>query len=301
MSLRIFTIAFSCTSICSAYEDRSRNCQIGVPFCESRGASVGPRRRPCLRAQRRPARETELAAAAEHRQAGDHVVARRDVVHVGADLLDDARRLVTEHGRHRVQCTRRSGSAGRSGTRPRRRCGSSTSRGPGFEIWMSSIVSGCFTARSTAAFMRSLPGRAGARAAILELCAPGQPTAGRLECRAVSSRERDPAAAPAASEARHRARPRRLGRRRSARPVQPRERLLRGRARRAGRAAAHALPRDRLRLARPRRLRQAGAARAVRWEEFARDLSRARGGAGRGARRADASRSASATASAAPA
>ena len=44
MSLRIFTIAFSCTSICSAYEDRSRNCHTGVPSLDSRCGSVNGRR-----------------------------------------------------------------------------------------------------------------------------------------------------------------------------------------------------------------------------------------------------------------
>ena len=55
-----------------------------------------------------------------------------------------------------------------------------TSCGPGFEIWTSSIESGCFTARSTAAFIVPSTGRAGARAAILEArCAAGS-TDGRI-------------------------------------------------------------------------------------------------------------------------
>ena len=43
--------------------------------------------------------QAELAVAAEHRQAGDHVVARLHVGDVAADGLDDARGLVAEHGR----------------------------------------------------------------------------------------------------------------------------------------------------------------------------------------------------------
>ncbi len=45
--------------------------------------------------------EARLAVAAEHRQAGDDVVARADVGDLVADGLDDAGRLVAEHHGHR--------------------------------------------------------------------------------------------------------------------------------------------------------------------------------------------------------
>jgi HAMP domain-containing protein len=51
-------------------------------------------------ADRRPARQAELAVTAEHRQAGDDPVAGLHVGHVLADRLDDAGGLVAEHDRH---------------------------------------------------------------------------------------------------------------------------------------------------------------------------------------------------------
>jgi hypothetical protein len=56
-----------------------------------------------LAAQRRPATEAVLAVAAEDREAGDDMVTRLDVAHLGADLLHDPGRLVPEHGRHGVE------------------------------------------------------------------------------------------------------------------------------------------------------------------------------------------------------
>ena len=50
-------------------------------------------------ATERPPRGTELAVAAEYRQAGDDMVARLHVAHFRTDLLNDARRLVAEDGR----------------------------------------------------------------------------------------------------------------------------------------------------------------------------------------------------------
>ena len=43
ISSRIFTIACSWTSICSANDERLRNCQAGAPSIVRRGASFGPR------------------------------------------------------------------------------------------------------------------------------------------------------------------------------------------------------------------------------------------------------------------
>jgi hypothetical protein len=54
----------------------------------------------CL-AEKRLAGEAVLALAAEHRQAGDHVIARRELRDLGADRLDDAGCLVPEDGRRR--------------------------------------------------------------------------------------------------------------------------------------------------------------------------------------------------------
>src|SRR5579871_5040975 len=96
MSLRIFTMAFSCTSICSAKDERLRNWfSFSGRFHDSRFdapgsiftvVSVHSTVRPVV----------QLSQVPEHRQAGDDVVARLHVVHIGADLLDDARGLVAE-------------------------------------------------------------------------------------------------------------------------------------------------------------------------------------------------------------
>ena len=56
--------------------------------------------RPRL-AEMRPPGEAELAVAAEHREARDHVVAGLELRHVRADRLDEARRLVPQDGRRR--------------------------------------------------------------------------------------------------------------------------------------------------------------------------------------------------------
>ena len=53
-----------------------------------------------LLAQGHVTREAVLTVSAEHRKTGDHVIARFHVVHVGADLLDDACAFMAEdHGR----------------------------------------------------------------------------------------------------------------------------------------------------------------------------------------------------------
>ena len=103
MSSRIFTTAFSCTSICSAKDDRLMNWWIGSAFSRSRRVVARRQLDLGVGAERRPARQALLAVAAEHRQAGDDVVAGLDVGDVGADLLDDAGRLVAEHGGQRVR------------------------------------------------------------------------------------------------------------------------------------------------------------------------------------------------------
>ncbi|HVM52795.1 MAG TPA: alcohol dehydrogenase catalytic domain-containing protein, partial [Acidimicrobiales bacterium] len=56
-----------------------------------------------LRAQVGLAGDAEVALAAEHREAGDHVVTGLDVGDVGPDRLDDAGRLVAEHGGRRIR------------------------------------------------------------------------------------------------------------------------------------------------------------------------------------------------------
>jgi hypothetical protein len=53
--------------------------------------------------QERPAGRAVVAGAAEHGQAGDDVVALLDVVHLRADLLDDAGRLVAQHDGQRMR------------------------------------------------------------------------------------------------------------------------------------------------------------------------------------------------------
>ena len=47
-------------------------------------------------AARQMAGDAMLAVAAKHRQASDHVITWLDGAHLGADLLDDARRLVAQ-------------------------------------------------------------------------------------------------------------------------------------------------------------------------------------------------------------
>ena len=69
------------------------------------GQPLRPGRSPLgvgRRAQGRAARQALLTVAAEHRQAGDHVVAGLDVADLIADRLDDARGLVPQHARGRV-------------------------------------------------------------------------------------------------------------------------------------------------------------------------------------------------------
>ena len=98
MSLRILTMAFSCTSICSANDDRLRNW-----FSFSERAQDSRLETPgsiftvvSVHSTGRPGRAI-VAGAAEHRQTGDDVIAGLHIGDVGADLLDDARRLVAEH------------------------------------------------------------------------------------------------------------------------------------------------------------------------------------------------------------
>ena len=58
---------------------------------------------PDLVAQVRPTRQAVAARAAEAADARDHVIAGLHVRDLRAHRLDDAGRLVTEHGRHRVR------------------------------------------------------------------------------------------------------------------------------------------------------------------------------------------------------
>ena len=103
MSLRIFTSACSWISICSAKRRQveelvHRRAGVGQPRRVA-GAAPGA---SLLVAQRQVAGEAVLAVAAVDRQAGDHVVARLHVADLVADRLDDAGRLVAEHGGQRV-------------------------------------------------------------------------------------------------------------------------------------------------------------------------------------------------------
>jgi hypothetical protein len=54
-------------------------------------------------AQIRVAGDALRAGTAEHREAGDHVIAGLDVSHAFADRLDDTGRLMAEHARCRMR------------------------------------------------------------------------------------------------------------------------------------------------------------------------------------------------------
>ena len=79
-------------------------------------------------AEVRAAAQALAARAAVGQPAQDHVVAGRDVRDAGPDLLDDARALVTDHGRHRPGVDALHASAGRSGRRRSRPCGRGSRR-----------------------------------------------------------------------------------------------------------------------------------------------------------------------------
>ena len=152
MSSRIFTTAFSCTSICSANRQRWANWWTASPPSRARRAALAGRRdRFAAAAARRVAGQAVLAVPAEDRETGDDVVAGLHVADLRADLLDDAGRLVAEHDRQRCRATARRRSGGRCGRRRRRRVRISTSCGPGLSIAISSISSGRPTSWSTAA------------------------------------------------------------------------------------------------------------------------------------------------------
>ncbi len=86
MSRSIATQAFSCTSICSAKADRLRICASGLsPVGQARRARSLARRVDGIDAQRRVAGDAELAAAAEHREAGHDVIADLDGRDIAAD------------------------------------------------------------------------------------------------------------------------------------------------------------------------------------------------------------------------
>ena len=141
MSFVIFTIAFSCTSICSPNDDRSRNWNTGCPSMDRRGVPSKRRATRPLAAQVRAPAQAVVAVAAEHREARDDVVARLHVGDVLADGLDDAGRLMARHRRvmvrvlalHEVEV-----AVAQPGGRP---CGSSTSPRCGLSIATSSITS----------------------------------------------------------------------------------------------------------------------------------------------------------------
>jgi hypothetical protein len=103
MSLRIATQACSWISICSAKDDRFRNCCIGPVAAFRRGSSLGVALGVGRHAQRQVAGQAGFAVAAIGRQAGDDVVARLHGADFRADLLDDAGALVAQHRRQRVR------------------------------------------------------------------------------------------------------------------------------------------------------------------------------------------------------
>ncbi len=104
MSLRILTMAFSCTSICSANDDRLRN---WLSFSEraqdSRLDGAGQHLHGGVGAEHRAAGGAVVAGAAEHRQTGHDVIAGLHIGDVGADLLDDAGRFMAEHRGQRMR------------------------------------------------------------------------------------------------------------------------------------------------------------------------------------------------------
>ena len=103
MSSSIFTIAFSCTSICSPKEDRLNAWFIMLALPGHAARLAGQHLHFGVLAEVRVAGHALRAGAAEHRQAGDDVVARLDVGDVLADRLDHAGRFVAEHAGRRVR------------------------------------------------------------------------------------------------------------------------------------------------------------------------------------------------------
>ena len=101
MSRRIATQACSWISICSANDDRLRYWFSAAPPWVSRCGWSSPRCISVLAHSDRCPGQALVAVAAERRQAGDDMVADLDRADLAADLLDDARRFVAEHGGQR--------------------------------------------------------------------------------------------------------------------------------------------------------------------------------------------------------
>ena len=122
---------------------------------------VGTAHRRLALAEVRAAGDAVLARAAEGREAADHVVAGRDVAHLARRR---PRRRPPARGRGRSAAGSGAiprGRGGRCGRRPVATVRTSTSRGPGASISISSIASGSPIARITAAFMRRPPRSSG--------------------------------------------------------------------------------------------------------------------------------------------
>ena len=104
-SSRTFTTACSCTSIFSAKADRLQCLVQHLAFPGEPARRAGQQLHLGVLAEVGMAGHALRAFAAEHRQAGDDVIAGLDVGDVVADRLDHAGRLVAEHagGGERIQ------------------------------------------------------------------------------------------------------------------------------------------------------------------------------------------------------
>ena len=97
-------MAFSCTSICSANDDRLRNwLSFSDRAQDSRLDCAGQHLHRGVGAEHRAAGGAIVAGAAEHRQTRHDVIAGLHIGDVGADLLDDAGGFMAEHRGQRMR------------------------------------------------------------------------------------------------------------------------------------------------------------------------------------------------------